>query len=258
MMEGSSESILGKKVFFLYPPSVIREEVVNRLLEEEFEIYLIKDHAGLRRILKRYPDSLVFVNIDEGLAEKEWEQWVRDIQNDDETAGVGIGILSYNSDDELRRKYLMELGIQCGFVRMKLGVDEGTKILLDTLRANEAKGRRKYLRADCGSDPLSTVNVQVDGKSVHGNLRDISVVGLSCTFDTDPGLPKNALLPDMQLKLRGVLLNTRAIVYGKRECEDGTVYVILFAQVDDKIGKEKIRRYIQTALQAHIEAEIGR
>lgn len=258
MIEAAAETNLGKKVFFLYPPSVIREDVVNRLLEEEFEIYLIKDHAKLRQSLKRYPDSLVFVNIDEGLAEKEWEQWIREIQNDDETAAVGIGILSYNSNDELRRKYLMELGIQCGFVRMKLGVEEGTRILLETLRANEAKGRRKFLRADCGKDTLSTLNVQVDGRSVHGKLRDISVVGLSCIFDTDPGLPKNSLLPDMQLKLRGVLLNTRAIVYGKRTCEDGTVYVILFAQMDDKIGKEKIRRYIQTALQAHIETEMGR
>ena len=34
---------LGKKVFFLYPPSVIRDEMIGRLLDQEYEVYMLKD-----------------------------------------------------------------------------------------------------------------------------------------------------------------------------------------------------------------------
>jgi hypothetical protein len=245
---------LGKKVFFLYPPSVVRDEVVARLMEQEFEIYMLRDHVGARRILRLYPNSLLFVNLDEGQTEDEWAKWILDVLGDSATAGVHIGIISYNTDEKLKRKYLMDIGIQCGFVQLKLGIDESTRILLETLKANEAKGRRKYVRASCASDRMSLVNLRTMNGLITGSIRDISVVGFSCFFDPDPHFPKNAILRDIQLKLRGILVSVEGIVYGTRE-DGGTVYVVLFTQKVDDIARSKIRRYIRTALQAEIEAQ---
>lgn len=248
--------ILGKKVFFLYPPSVIREELITRLLEEEYEIYMLKNPDDAKRLLRKFSDSIVFINIDEGLTEKEWETWIRDIQSDKQTGQVGIGILSYNNDDELRKKYLMDIGIQCGYIHMKLSLEEATKILLKTLRANEAKGRRKYLRVDCQDDHLSSINIRVDGNQINGTIRDISIVGLSCTFEQEAGLPKNALLKDIQLKLRGTLIKADAIVFGNRSDGLSTIYVLLFTKTLSGPDRQKIRRYIQTTLQNSIKMNL--
>jgi hypothetical protein len=247
-------SILGKKVFFLYPPSVIRDEIVARLIEQEFEIYMLRDHVGARRLLRKYPDSLVFVNLDEGQTEQEWADWILEVLGDPVTREVGIGIISYNTDAALQRKYLMDIGIRCGFIQIKLGVEESARILLDTLKANEAKGRRKYVRAECASDPMSTVNLHSGTGLITGSIRDISVVGFSCFFEPDPRFPKNAKLTDIQLKLRGVLVPVEGIVFGTRK-DAGTVYVVIFTKKVDGISRAKIRRYIQTTLQAEIEAQ---
>jgi hypothetical protein len=247
-------SLLGKKVFFLYPPSVVRDEVVARLLEQEFEIYMLRDHVGMRRLLALYPDSLVFINLDEGQNEGEWETWIREILADPVTGKVGIGIISYNTDEKLQRKYLMDVGIRCGFIRLKLGVEESARILLEMLKANEAKGRRKYVRANCAEDSMSTVNLHSNTGLISGSIRDISVVGFSCSFDQDPQFPKNAKLTDIQLKLRGLLVRAEGIVYGTRE-DGGTVYVVLFTKKMDGVSRSKIRRYIQTTLQSEIEVQ---
>lgn len=253
--QSAEPSDLGKKVFFLYPPSVVKTELVTRLLDQEFEVYMLKDHESARKLLRAYPDSIIFVNIDEGMAENEWRSWIRAVIEDPLTKNVGVGILSYNTNEELSRFYLMELGARCGFVRLKLGLEESARILIGTLQANEAKGRRRYIRANCALDQLSSVNIRIAGASVEGTIRDISVVGFSCSLQPDPNFQKNALVEDIQLKLRGVLLKVEGIVFGSRQDSGQTVYVILFSHKLDGVSRAKIRRYIQTALQSEIEVK---
>jgi len=243
----------GKKVFFLFPPSVVKDELVFRLLEQEYEVYMLRDVAAAKRLLVLYPDSLLFANIDEGMSEPEWEMWILGVQAEQATAGVGIGILTYNANDEMRQKYLMEVGAKCGLIHMKLGIDESTRLLLATLSANEAKGRRRYVRADCSNDKLSSINLHHGAKRISGRIRDISVVGFSCVFSPDPGFAKNTLVSDIQLRMRGALLSVNAIVFGTREQDGYPSYVFLFSPPLFGDARTKIRRYIQVALQTDIE-----
>ena len=142
-------SALGKKVFFLYPPPVL-SEVLQELINKEFEVYLAKDHVRLRRVLAKSPDAIVFLDLDEGLDEAGWEAYVRGLRADPITAGVGIGVLTLTDDVALREKYLMDIQVQCGFVILKIGAAKTAEILVRTLDANEARGRRKFVRAACG------------------------------------------------------------------------------------------------------------
>lgn len=256
IVETTNSLDLGKKVFFLYPPSVVKADLVTRLLEKEFEVYLLRDHEAMKRILRAYPDSIVFINIDEGMSEGEWRKWIRELLAAPETAEVGVGILSYNSDEDLAGVYLMDIGARCGFVKMKLGAEASARILIDTLQANEAKGRRKFIRVNCEHDKLATLNVRHNGTVINGQLKDVSVAGFSCVFDTDPSFMKNVKVDDIQLKLHGTLLKTEGIVFGSRTGEGGTVYVLLFTNRLDDVGREKIRKYIQSALQTEIETKI--
>jgi hypothetical protein len=252
MSDSAQNESLGKKVFFLYAPGVIQDDVVNRLLEDEYEVYLLRDHDSARRLLKNYPNSIIFINIDSGMAESDWETWIRKLR--EELPDVGIGIMSYNNDEELRKKYLMDIGAACGFVRLKIGAEETSRILRETLRANEAKGRRKYVRAACHNDGMARVNIRVNGNLVDGAIQDISSVGFSCRFDSDPRLLKNSLVQNIQLKLRGSLLLVEGVVFGTRQ-DSGTVYVLLFTAKVDGPTRSKVRRYLHIALQAEIEAQ---
>ena len=216
------EAAAGKKVFFLYPPSVIRDELITQLIEQEFEVYILNDHALAIRVLRLFPTSIVYINLDANLGESEWEEWIRNTMADPLTSTVGIGIVSYNADEDLQRKYLMDIG----------------------------------LRASCTADKMSSVNIKDAGKQITGNINDISVVGFSCTFVNDPLFKKNTILHDVQLKLRGALLRVEAIVFGTRTSDDGIVYVMLFTQNIEPSSRKKIRAYLQVALQAELEVQI--
>ena len=221
---------LGRKVFFIYPPSVIKDDLITHLIENEFETYLVKDTRRAELLFEKYDDAICFVNIDTGVSEQEWEHWIK-----------------------LQKKYLMDIGIQCGYIKLKLGRDESIKILLATLNANEAKGRRKFVRADASYDSLSSLNFTHGRLQIIGTFVDISVVGFACILDPDPMLEKNMLITDVQLKLRANLLRTDLILLGSRPVGDRNQYIFLFPPKMENHAKAKVRTFIQTTLQASLE-----
>ena len=88
------------------------------------------------------------------------------------------------------------------FIKLKLGLEQSRSIILKTLEANEAKGRRKYLRIDCWQHRNTELNVKLGEKLCGGRIKDISSVGMAFIFDESQDLNKNTMLNDVQLKLR--------------------------------------------------------
>ncbi|MCF7929116.1 MAG: PilZ domain-containing protein [Spirochaetales bacterium] len=252
----------GKRVFFLYPHSVIEENLVNLLFERGFEIYLVNDHRSLRKLLPRYPDSILFINIDERLQEPEWEQYIRGIMEDKDTGSVQIGILTYNEDEELSRKYLMDLMITGGYVQLKLGVKESSRIILNTLVANEARGKRQYIRANC-ANRQATFNIEVSDNIYEGEILDISSAGMACRFTQDPDLAPQTPVGKIQLKLQRRLVMVGGIIAGARspsggEAETGQrVYVVMFTDYISQDAKNRIIRYVYSVLEAQLQRELN-
>lgn len=244
--------LLGRKVFILYPHSVIQEDLVYTLINNEYEVYLLKDHNRALKLLEHFRDAIIFINIDDRLNEDEWEEYIRGIMDNPRLKDVGIGILSYNNDQELKQKYLMEIGVPCGFIQLKLGIQQSTKIILAALEANEAKGRRKYVRVNCDKDENAQFNVRVSDTVLNGKIDDVSSIGMALHFETDPELQKNTLLEGIQLRLRSSLVNLNGVVIGFREGRPKK-YVLLFSPKTSASEKEKIRRYIIHSLQSYID-----
>jgi len=245
---------LGKKVFFLYPHSVIQDELVEQMLDDEYEVYLLRDHKKALSIFQQNPGSICFFNIDEGLKEKEWEEYIRNLLSGGDASDILAGILSYNSDKDLMQKYLMDVGVPCGYIQLKLGLEESAAIIRKVLIANEARGRRRYVRAVCEHDALSQVNITTGTGTKTGNIVDISSVGISCSFEVDPMFPKNMLLKDLQLVMRGARVKTAGVVFGFRE-DSMKRYVILFKDLSNE-SKKKIRKYIYLSLQQALENQV--
>ncbi|AEF81992.1 PilZ domain-containing protein [Leadbettera azotonutricia] len=255
MANEGNEDILGKKLFFLYPSAVIQNQVAAELIQQEYEVYIIKDHSKLRRILKKYPSSIVFANINDGMSESEWEAWIRGVMGDPETSGVGIGIICSGEDENLKRKYLGQVKIRCGYTVVKSDLSIAIRQLMDILKAADAKGRRKYIRATTETETNTTVNFPINGTFVNGAIKDISVVGFSCAFDADPELVKNTLFQDIQIKLQTMLIKAEGIVFGSRIDGSNKIYVVLFTQRIDPEVRTRIRKYIQSNFQGKMDSQ---
>jgi hypothetical protein len=247
---------LGKKIFFLYPSPVVQNQISTELIQQEFEVYTVKNHDALRKNLGKYPRSIVFIDIAEGMPEREWETWIKGLMTDRETGIEGIGILTGNDDRSLIHKYVDIIQIKCGYTLIKADITVAIRKILEILKATNAKGRRKYIRAATDQDAGATVNLPKNGIFISGHIKDISAVGFSCSFVDDPGLVKNALVKDIQIKLQTSILKVEGIIFGSRMDGPEKVYVVLFTQRIDPSARARIRKYIQGNLQSKMDAEL--
>jgi hypothetical protein len=244
---------LGKKIFFLYPQSVIQDNMLDVLIMSGFESYAFWDPSRSRSLLEYFPGSIMFINIDGGMPEKKWEAYIRNIQEDPKTRDSRLGILSYNTNPVLMEKYLMDLTLPCGYVQLKLGLQASTKIILSALEANEARGRRKYIRAFCEDDRAATMNFKTaEGGLCYGKILDISSVSIAVRFDRPTELPVNARIPGLQLRLRTSLIMTDGVVAGKRS-DKSDVWIILLDPHMKTHDKLTIHHYIKSRLQISID-----
>ncbi|MDP3179101.1 MAG: PilZ domain-containing protein [Spirochaetaceae bacterium] len=249
----SESGLFGKKVFFLHPAPVLLE-VALALAGQEFEVYLVQDHLKLKRALPRFPDSIVFINLDAGLEESEWEAYVASIMTSLPT--IGIGVLTLNDVPSLREKYLMELQIPCGFIIMKIGIAKATEILVKTLEANEARGRRKFVRAHCPPGS-GKVNLDISGMSIDAELADISSVGMSIALPISSEFALGTVLKSISLSVKGVRLIISGIVVAKRE-GDPPLHIIMFAPGStDEYRRDKLKDLVFRLNQANMDRLLG-
>jgi hypothetical protein len=234
-------SALGKKVFFLYPPQVLTE-VLHDLTNREFEVYLARDHERLKRVLASSPDSIVFIDLDEGLDDAGWEAYIRALRNDSATAAIGVGVLTLNDDPVLREKYLMDIQVQCGFVILKLGAAKTAEILVKTLEANEARGRRKFVRATC-QPGTGQCTIEHDGITLRAELTDLSSAGMAIHFEGNADFRIGTVFRGISIAIKGQRVLASGFVAARRaEGPDGDVHVVMFdpSSLDDA-RREKIR-----------------
>jgi hypothetical protein len=112
------------------------------------------------------------------------------------------------------------------------------------------------VRANTRHEAMTTINLPMGDSFVTGEISDISVVGLSCTFSKELSLNKNAVFHDIQLKLQSTLVKVEGFLFGSRTEESETTYIFLFSPKTDPTTKAKIRTYIQKRIQALMDLEI--
>jgi len=247
--------IVGKKVFFLCPSVQMQNQILEELTQQEFEVYAIKDSAHLTRVLKKYDDSIVFVNLDDSSSKNELEKWIETIYTAVPT--VKIGVFSSNNDEDYKNKFIKKFNISCGFMNLKLDMSKAAQKISETLDGLNVKGRRKYLRASTEHENTATINLPHEGNFIKGTIKDVSVVGIACVFDRDPPLKSKTLYKDIQLRLQSMLLKAEAVVFGSRDDSGNKTYVLIFnTQKISPDVRVKIRKYVQQSLQHKMDSEL--
>lgn len=248
----------GYRVFFLYPHPTIRE-LIPDLVREEYEAYLLEDHTILNALLERYKSVILFINIDQVLKEEEWERIIKSILANSQFKEVKIGILSsFKKDQAIIQKYLLEIGVQCGYLSVEHSPDAIRSSLLKTLEANEARGQRKYIRAICNKE-LDTFNTIHEGTRYEGYILNLSIVGMACVFKrSTTEITLKTYLKNIQLILRGARCIVSGIVSAIRANVQGeNIIIIMFvvAKMENTL-KEKIHNFIYYCNQQRMMEDI--
>lgn len=249
-------SHLGKKIFFVYPHSVITKDLIDCLINLEYEVYLLNDHREIENICQEYIEPIFLINIDKVLKGYEWEDYIGYLVNNGDTKHARIGALTFNQNDRLAKRYLMDIGITCGFVKLKLNVRESKDIILKMLKVNDVKEKRSYLATSCYRND-AYFNVNLIDSIEHGDILSISSIGMIFTFDNNK-IYNRGTYRDVQLKLKGKLIKVSLdIIDIKNDIWKNPVYIGRFSNNTDEISKFKIKSYISRTLQCKVEKKLN-
>jgi hypothetical protein len=240
----------GRRVLFVDPPSVVQEQMIHFLVSAQYEAAIVKDHRRLNAVLKKFPQSVVYFNIDSRIPPPALEQIVRAVISGKDDHGAEVGILSYNPNPEVAQRYLMELGATCGYVVLELGFQKSARIAVKALEAVEARGDRRFVRVKVPKGKGS-YHVKLDGTDITGEILDISEAGMACFMSGDYG--PDTELPDIQLRLWGSIVRVVGVIRGARRTPEGTVYVVMFEEITDSSSKGKLYTFLRRVMQHEVD-----
>ena len=245
-MESRENPLFGRKIFFVNPNFNIEKYLIEYLRKNEYEVYTLKDYRKAKRVLSVYPESMCFIDIDEGLTYSEWFNYMKSFSTVPELQGIYLGIVTQNAGWEDKDKFLMNIRLPCGFshIDKKEGILEHFTKILDL---NGAKGRRKYLRLDTRSERDVSGYMTAAGKLYTVNIKDISSVGFAINYKQElvPLFQKNTLIRNLCLSAGRKSMVCSCIVFNTQMNQDGTAMsVLMLTNENPEETKNYIRDYI--------------
>ena len=273
--------IEGVKTFFVVPDlSVMPEDFLPNFFLKGFEAYYLLDDqyldipAKIRILFSLFPELIIFINTDRKLGNLDWRSYIKQIQNEyEERARIGV-LYGKHISEETRRQmekiYLYDIGINCGCIPIEYRKASNLGLLLGVLTANQANGRRRYLRAICGE--TCELNFMHERVRLEGRILDVSISHFSCEFrGPDPELKMYEKATDIQLKLAGIICTVDAVLFTKRVAGDTVVNVFVFRNSRGRDGldpdmlakvngfiRERFERGVTSLVQKGFEEEIAR
>ncbi len=242
--------IFGRKVFFLNPPLSIENNVVDNLKLLEYEVYIIREYNLAKPVLRNYGNSICFIYIDDEMSFDGWFNFIKSFENDESLNKVFLGVLSYKTKPKDQERFLMNLKLPGGFVRLDKKIEEVSKQLEGILEINGAKGVRKVIRLDLKDS--KDVNGYFNYGSILYSFRlvDISVMGFATITSAKMGqiFKKGSFIKNISITMGRYSFYCTVQIYESRIVGDNCTVVALFADTTSPEIKKKIHDFIYTTL----------
>ncbi len=252
----STESVdLGKKIFFLNPPYDFKKLIIPMLSDLEYEIYILSDYKYAKEALRNNPDSICFVCIDGEISIEHWYNFVVSFNNDPSLSSIFLGVMSAYAGASDRNHFLLNASIPAGFISLAAKKDELVNKLVGILKINNAKGVRKYVRADCATDELISVHCEVNDAIFPLHIDNISSAGLLCSASPKiaASFSPNMLLKEFFLILRKQKIKCHTVVLKTFISNEKLFIVLLFTKGLSYNSKAIIQSYIRYFLQTTLD-----
>jgi hypothetical protein len=135
----------------------------------------------------------------------------------------------------MEKAYLYDIGINCGCIPIEYRKSSNLVLLMGVLTANQANGRRKYLRAICGE--TCELNFMRERVKLQGRILDVSISHFSCEFyGSYPEIKMYEKATDIQLKLAGIICTVDAVLFTKRVVAETVIHVFVFRNTRGQDG----------------------
>ncbi len=258
-MESNESVDLGKKIFFLNPPYDFKKIIIPVLSDKEYEVCVIDSYKHAKAILRAHKDSVCFVCIDGEMPIDHWYNFIVSFNADIDLATVFLGVMSSHARTSDKNHFLLNASIPAGFISLVAKKDDLVSTIEGILKINNAKGVRKYVRVDCGSDKLISAQCVLAGSQHTFRIENISSAGLLCTAPTNlsSAFTANMVLKDFLLILRSQKIRCNTVVL-KSFISNGKLFIVLlFTKGLPFNAKASIQAYIRFFLQNTIETVLA-
>ncbi len=245
-MESRENPLFGRKIFFIGPSYVTEKYLIDKLRDNEYEVYVLKDYRVAKNVLSSYTDAMCFINIDEGLAYSEWFNFIKSFQDSSILHGVYIGIITEAATWEDKDKFMMNVSLPGGFNHFDKS-EKFVNTFMQILDLNGAKGRRKYLRLDTREASDVSGYMTSEGKLYSVNFKDLSSAGFAITYKKDLVnlFQKNTLIRNLCLTVGRKSMVCSCIVFNTQVNPDGSAMsVLMLTNENPEETKSYIRDYI--------------
>lgn len=245
-MESRENPLFGRKVFFISPSYVIDKYLIEKLRQNEYEAYILRDIKKVKSVLAKFPESMCFINIDEVFSYSAWFNFMKSFQFSQDISGIYLGILTDSATWEDKDKFLMNIKLPGGFNHF-----DKTETFLNNfmkiLDLNGAKGRRKFLRLDTrGLNDVSGY-MNSEGKLYAVNIKDLSSAGFAIIYRQElmSLFQKNTLIRNLSLTVGRKTMICSCIVFNTQSNPDGTAMsVLMLTNENPEETKIYIRNFI--------------
>ena len=245
-MESRENPLFGRKIFFVSPSYIMEKYLIEKLRQNEYEAYILKDIKKVKNVLAKYPDSMCFINIDEEFSYSAWFNFMKSFQDSPAISGIYLGIITDSATWEDKDKFIMNVKLPGGFNQF----DKTEKFLTNFIKIldlNGAKGRRKYLRFDTRGAGDVSGYMTSQGKLYTINVKDISSVGFAITYKQEIMnlFQKNTLIRNLCISVGRKSMVCSCIVFNTQPNPDGTAMsVLMLTNENPEETKTYIRNFI--------------
>ena len=256
----SELDIFGRKIFFLNPAYPVKKEIMSRLQAQEYELYTIESYREAKPLLRKNPNSLLFVNIDAQLTHAAWFNYIRTYDRDDILATIKICVISERikaSDVAIFNKFV---NMVSDVIEFNEGIEGVAKQIQKILDETNAKGKRQYVRANLTHDKDASLFWNHGSKMHQLKLLDLSSVGMAVKCPSvleNQIIAKNFLLQDVTMRLGPKQMVVEAVIYGIKSTPEGTLWILLLLPSTPPSIKEEIRTYVSKTIEEKMITSIN-
>lgn len=245
----------GRKVFFLNTTYDFQQTVVPALFNKEYEVYTINDYRRAKSILKNFPDSICFIDVDDGLTPNGWFNFMDSFENDEMLSTIFLGIISSSLGYAQKMHFLMQSVVPAGFIGLNQPHDDLIEQIRSILDLNGAKGRRRFVRADCLDEARIGIFFDFSEKRFTARVKDISSAGLSCivSLKYKDFFKVNMLIREFSLIIDNESYKcSAAVLKAFVNSGDKMTVVLVFTQAISFNVRKSIREFLRSLLQGKI------
>lgn len=247
---GEWSPAFGRKVLFINPGYILKTQIIPDLLEMEYEVYYTEEPRYAKSLLRQFPDSICFFDIDSGMTEDEYLHLILSIEQNPEFKNVLIGVISRKTGT-VQKNFLLNVKLAAGYLPRCNNREEIRSAIAGVLELNEVKGRRQYVRISIPHGADATFSFMTNSKQMSLPIKDISSCGFACDAVglDESHFTVNSVLQG-KLILGQMILPCTAVLYALKPTNLSVTLVMLFASKGNSWNlKKNIKAYSAIQLQ---------